>query len=75
MLILRRACLTRMQGNHNYLKFLKFLLRQLTDQLKAEDVKLLSATLTTIQNERLAAEKAKDGAKGKKKKGASILLY
>lgn len=45
-------------------------MRQLTDTLKAEEVKQLQATLTAIQNERLAAEKAKDGNKGKKKKGA-----
>lgn len=67
---------THFQGNHNYLKFMKSLMRHLTSDLKAEDVKALSTTLSAIQNERLAAEKAKEGVKSKKKsKGACAVRY
>lgn len=56
------------------MKFMKSLLRLLTDQMKAEEVKQLGLTVTAIQNEHLAAEKSKDGAKGKKKKGTRSTL-
>lgn len=65
--------MTKAQGNHNYLKFMKTLMRHFTSDLKAEDVKQLSATLSAIQNEKLAAEKAKEGNKGKKKAGKGTL--
>jgi hypothetical protein len=53
------------------MKFLRLLIKKLTDQLRPEDAQDLCRLLNVITNERIAAEKAKDNPKSKAKKKTS----
>ncbi|XP_022662819.1 eukaryotic translation initiation factor 3 subunit J-like isoform X2 [Varroa jacobsoni] len=71
---LRKLLVAKLTPNEKsplYIPFLDDLLRDLTANLEADDIKKLSSSLNTLANEKIKMAK---GTKGKKKKGASLKM-
>jgi len=56
------------KSSYHFAKFAKQMLRNITSDMKTDEVKDLIHTLNAIYNDKIAAEKAKDYTKGKPKK-------